>query len=126
MATQRLEVYKCNICAIVVEALEDGAGEPVCCGQPMQLLVARTADAGMEKHVPFIEPIDGGYRVTVGKAARHPMEPKHYIQWIDLLADGGAYRRFLKPGDEPHAEFRLQAADVTARQLCNIHGLWTS
>ena len=122
MAT-KLQVYKCNICGNIVEVLHGGAGELVCCGKPMELLVEKTADTGKEKHVPVIEKIDGGYKVKVGSVP-HPMEEKHYIEWIELLADGRAYRQFLKPGAPAEAIFNVKADSVTAREYCNVHGLW--
>ena len=121
--TQRLQVYKCEVCGNVVEVLHEGVGELVCCGQPMKLLDEKTADATTEKHVPVIEKIDGGYKVTVGSTL-HPMVEEHYIEWIELIADGKAYRQFLKPGDAPEAVFQADAADVSAREYCNVHGLW--
>jgi superoxide reductase len=123
MATERLQVYKCGVCGLVVEVLDGAAGEPVCCGEPMKLLKENTVDASKEKHVPVIRKTDAGWQVTVG-SVEHPMEPKHYIEWIELLADGKVYRQFLKPGDRPQATFRVDAAKVTARELCNLHGLW--
>ena len=121
--TQRLQVYKCEVCGNVVEVLHEGVGELVCCGQPMKLLDENTTDAAQEKHVPVIEKIDGGYKVTVGSTL-HPMVVEHYIEWIELIADGKAYRQFLKPGDAPEAVFQADAADVSAREYCNVHGLW--
>jgi len=119
----RLEVYKCKVCGNIVEVLTGGAGELVCCGEPMKLLVENTTDAATEKHVPVIDKIDGGYKVTVGSTP-HPMVDDHYIEWIELVADSAAYRRFLKPGDAPEAVFNLDATDVGAREHCNKHGLW--
>jgi superoxide reductase len=90
----------------------------------MVLLSENTTDAAQEKHVPVIEKIDGGYKVTVGSVA-HPMEEKHYIEWIELLTDDGkAYRQFLNPGDEPVAIFKVDNEKVTAREHCNLHGVW--
>lgn len=120
---KQLEVYKCKICGNIVEVLHGAAGVLVCCGQPMDLQVENTADSTKEKHVPLIEKIDGGYKVTVGSTL-HPMEEKHFIEWIELIADGKAYRQFLKPGEAPSAVFTLAAESVTAREYCNIHGLW--
>jgi superoxide reductase len=120
---EKLQVYKCNMCGNIVEVLHGGDGELVCCGKPMQLLKENTTDAAKEKHVPVIEKIDGGYKVKVGSVA-HPMEEKHYIEWIELLADGKAYRQFLKPGDKPEAVFNVKANSVSAREYCNLHGLW--
>jgi superoxide reductase len=122
MADQ-LEIYKCEACGNIVEVVHGGAGELVCCGQPMKLIQPGTVDAAKEKHVPVIEKTDSGYKVKVGSVA-HPMEDKHYIEWIELLADGKALRQFLRPGQAPEAEFCIQASQVTAREYCNIHGLW--
>jgi len=121
--TARLQVYKCEVCGNIVEVLTAGAGELVCCGEPMKLLVENTTDAATEKHVPVIERTDDGYKVTVGSVP-HPMVDDHYIEWIELLADGKAYRQFLKPGDAPEAVFNVTAAEVSAREHCNKHGLW--
>jgi superoxide reductase len=122
--TERLQVYKCEVCGNIVEVVGAGAGELVCCGQPMTLQQEKTEDASTEKHVPFIERTDEGVKVRVGQNAAHPMETEHYIQWIELVADGKAYRQFLDPGDPPEAVFAVTAAGVTAREYCNVHGLW--
>ena len=120
---EKLQVYKFNICGNIVEVLHGGAGELVCCGEPMELLDEKTADATTEKHVPVIEKVDGGYKIKVGSVP-HPMEEKHYIEWIELLADGKAYRQFLQPGKPAEAVFNVEAATVSAREYCNVHGLW--
>ncbi|MHB8122834.1 MAG: desulfoferrodoxin [Desulfuromonadaceae bacterium] len=120
-----LEVYKCEICGNIVEVLHAGGGDLSCCGQEMKLLSENTVDAAKEKHVPVIEKVDGGYKVTVGSVV-HPMEEKHYIEWIELLADGKAYRQFLNPGDAPTALFNVTATTVSARELCNLHGVWSA
>lgn len=124
MAVESLgQVYKCGVCGNIVEVVNVGGGELVCCGQPMDLLVANTVDASKEKHVPVIEKTADGYKVKVGSVP-HPMEEKHYIQWIELVACGRSYRQFLKPGQVPEASFCLKADKVTAREYCNLHGLW--
>ena len=120
---ERLEVYKCNICGNIVEVLHGGGGELVCCGQPMALMKENTVDAAKEKHVPVIEKIEGGVKVKVGSVA-HPMEEKHYIEWIEIIADGKAYRQFLEPGKTPEAVFKVDASKIVAREYCNLHGLW--
>jgi superoxide reductase len=120
---KRLEVYKCNLCGNIVEVLFGSDGTLVCCDQPMVLMNENTVDAAKEKHVPVIEKIDGGYKVKVGAVA-HPMEEKHYIQWIELIADGKIYRQFLNPGDAPEAVFQVSASSVIAREYCNLHGHW--
>ena len=123
MATQRLQIYKCSVCGIVAEILDSGAGEPVCCGRPMALLGENTVDASKEKHVPVVERVGDGIRVKVGSVA-HPMEEKHYIQWIEVTSGGMTYREFLSPGQAPQAFFPITMGEVTVRELCNIHGLW--
>ena len=120
---KKLEIYKCEVCGNIVEVLHGGAGELVCCGQPMKLYQENTVDAAKEKHVPVIEKIEGGYKVSVGSVA-HPMEEKHYIEWIEIIADGKAYRQFLNPGEAPVATFMVEAANITVREYCNLHGLW--
>ena len=120
---KRLEVYLCKKCGNIVEVLTGGAGTLVCCGEDMTLLDEQTADATKEKHVPVVEKVDGGFKVTVGSVP-HPMIDAHYIDWIEIIADGKAYREFLKPGDEPTATFCVDAKEVTAREHCTVHGLW--
>jgi len=120
---ERMQIYKCELCGQVVAVLVGGAGELVCCNQPMKLLEEQTADKTTEKHVPVIERVEGGVKVVVGTTL-HPMEEKHYIQWIELTADGKVYRQFLEPGDAPEALFPVAAEDLSARELCNVHGLW--
>jgi len=122
MAT-KLQIYKCMACGNIVEVLHGGDGELVCCGQPMTNLSEQTADAATEKHVPVIEKTDGGIKVKVGSVP-HPMTEEHYIEWIEIIADGKAYRQFLNPGDQPQAAFNIDADSVTAREHCTIHGLW--
>ena len=119
---EKLGVYKCEVCGNIVEVVHAGDGELVCCGQPMVLMAENTVDAAKEKHVPVIEKVEGGYKVAVGSVA-HPMEEAHYIEWIELIADGKAYRQFLEPGQAPEATFCIDAADVAAREYCNLHGL---
>jgi superoxide reductase len=120
---ERLEVYKCEACGNIVEVLTGGAGELVCCGEPMKRMTENTVDAAKEKHVPVIEQTAEGIKVKVGSVA-HPMEEKHYIEWIEIIADGKAYRQFLNPGETPEAVFPVKATQVTAREYCNLHGLW--
>jgi len=120
---ERLEVYKCEACGNIVEVLHGGEGELVCCGQPMKLFKENTVDAAKEKHVPVIEKTADGIKVKVGEVA-HPMEEKHYIEWIEIIADGSVYRQFLKPGGAPEATFNIKADQVTAREYCSLHGLW--
>jgi superoxide reductase len=121
--TNRYEVYKCEVCGNIVEILHGGAGSLVCCGQPMKAMKENTTDAAKEKHVPVVEKVAGGTKVKVGSVA-HPMEEKHYIEWIEIIADGKAYRKFLAPGQAPEAVFPVETANITTREYCNLHGLW--
>ena len=105
---EKLQIYKCEKCGNIVEVLHGGAGELVCCGESMKLFVEKMAD---------------GFKVKVG-GVEHPMEEKHYIEWIEIIADGKAYRQFLNPGQAPEAVFKIDARQITAREYCNIHGLW--
>jgi superoxide reductase len=123
MATERLQVYKCGVCGIVAEVLDGGAGELVCCGQPMRLFEPNTVDASKEKHVPVLKAEGSGCSVTIGSVP-HPMEEKHFIQWIEVIADGKSYRQFLKPGQKPDAAFPVEAKNIVVREFCNLHGLW--
>ena len=120
---QKLEIYKCGLCGNIVEVLVGADGQLVCCGEPMQCQAENTVDAAREKHVPVIEKIADGIKVTVGSVA-HPMEEAHYIEWIELLADGKSYIAFLEPGQTPEAVFAIDAGAVSARAYCNLHGLW--
>ncbi len=121
--TKRLQVYRCELCGNMVEMIHEGDGTLVCCDQPMTLVDENTVDAAKEKHVPVIEKADTGFKVKVGDVP-HPMEEKHWIEWIEVIADGKAYRQFLKPGETPEAVFCIDASEITAREYCNLHGLW--
>ena len=121
--TDQSGIYKCMVCGNIIEVLHPGDGELVCCGEPMQLSKENTVDASLEKNVPVIEKVPDGVKVKVGSIA-HPMEEKHYIEWIELVADGKVCRQFLKPGQAPEALFPAKAKTMTAREYCNLHGLW--
>lgn len=117
------DILKCPRCGYMVEVIRGTAAAVVCCDKAMEKLEEKTADAATEKHVPVIEKIEGGYKVTVGSTL-HPMVEEHYIEWIELLADGLQYRAYLKPGMDPEAVFKTDATQVCAREHCNKHGLW--
>lgn len=123
--TKVTQIYKCDVCGNIVEVLHAGDGELHCCGKPMRLLKEGSTDGAQEKHVPVIEKTANGYLVKVGSAP-HPMEQKHSIEWIELVTDDGTvYRKFLKPDEKPEAAFDgIKADKVTAREYCNLHGLW--
>ncbi len=123
--TQLNQIYRCTVCGNIVEVLNPANGQLVCCGKPMLLLEPNTTDAAGEKHVPVIEKTADGYRVTVG-SVEHPMLEAHYIQWIELIGAGKVLRQELKPGDKPVATFPLIDGPVSAREFCNLHGLWSS
>jgi superoxide reductase len=124
--TKQNEVYKCEVCGNIVEVLHEGAGTLVCCGQNMHLQEEKTQDPEKgEKHLPIITKTEKGFLVKVG-SIEHPMEEKHYIEFIEVIADGKLYKKFLKPGDKPEAEFCIQAENIIAREYCNLHGLWKS
>jgi superoxide reductase len=123
MVKEKNEIYKCPVCGNIVEVLHVGGGELVCCGRPMELQIANTIDASLEKHVPVIEKIEKGFLVKIGSVP-HPMTEEHHIEWIEILIDGNVYRKFLEPGMEPQAEFCVSGEKVSAREYCNLHGLW--
>jgi superoxide reductase len=123
MATELKQIYKCNVCGNMVEMVHSGAGELVCCGQPMELKQEKNQDEGQEKHVPVVEKTTSGVIVKVGEVP-HPMESEHYIEWIEVITEHRVYRKHLEPGQEPSAEFFLEAEHIEARAYCNVHGLW--
>lgn len=120
-------IYKCKICGNIVEMVHTGAGELVCCGQPMEIQEEKNQNEGMEKHIPVVSKTGEGYLVKVGSVI-HPMEENHYIEWIEIILGGKIYRKFLTSGQEPVAEFILDTKEenVIARAYCNVHGLWKS
>jgi superoxide reductase len=111
------------VCGNIVEVLHGGEGTLVCCGKPMVIQKENTVDASREKHVPVMEKTAQGVKVKVGSAP-HPMEEKHYIEWIEVVAGGRAYREFLKPGGAPEATFCVDGRIEMVREYCNLHGLW--
>jgi superoxide reductase len=120
--SEKMAVYKCSVCGSIVEGMNDADGELVCCGQPMQLMKENTTDAATEKHVPVVEKVDGGLKVTVGSVP-HPMTEEHWIQWIEVVSGNKLYRQFLTPSDKPEAFFP-GLTEGTAREFCNLHGFW--
>lgn len=121
--TERGQIYRCTVCGNIVEMVHPAGGTLSCCDKSMQQLKENTTDGAKEKHVPVVEKIDGGYRVSVGSVA-HPMLPEHHIEWIELQAGDTVMRHYLKSGDEPVATFKTDATEVSAREYCNLHGLW--
>lgn len=120
----KLELYKCNLCGNIVSVYDDGGGELVCCGKPMDKLVANTVDAAKEKHVPVYEKNGNKLSVKVGSVP-HPMLEEHYIEWIMVRTPTRELRALLKPGGEPQAEFTLDSdEEFIVYEYCNLHGLW--
>lgn len=118
----KISFYRCGTCGNIVALIKVGGGTLTCCGQPMELLEANTVDASKEKHVPAITKEAGKIKVAVG-AVLHPMLEEHHIEWIALVAEDRVEIRYLKPGDEPVAEFE-DAESGEIYEYCNIHGLW--
>lgn len=118
-------IYKCGKCGNIVQVLHGEKPPVMCCGQVMDRLAENTVDAALEKHVPVIEAVEGGYVVKVGSVA-HPMVSEHYIEWIELASEDNMFvqRQMLTPDSEPQAEFKTDAQKVVARAYCNLHGLW--
>jgi superoxide reductase len=123
--TELNQIFKCNVCGNIAEVVHSGAGELVCCGQPMELQQEKTEEEGIEKHKPVVERTETGVIVTIGSTP-HPMESEHYIEWAEVITEHRSYRKHLKPGQEPQAQFSLQAKNITVRAYCNVHGLWKS
>lgn len=124
--TKKRELYKCALCGNIVEVLDPADGELVCCGEPMTLLEEKTADKTTEKHVPIIQETSEGIKVIVGSTP-HPMDEKHFIEWIEVINGDYVQRKRLHPGEKPEAEFYVPLQDgLIAREYCNVHGLWKS
>lgn len=119
------QIFRCEICGNIVEVLEVGGGELVCCGKPMELLIENSVDASLEKHVPIIEQNSEGVLIKIG-SIKHPMTEEHYIKWIEIHTDNGVGRKYLKPGEKPEAKFPVKANIISAKAYCNLHGLWKS
>ena len=121
--TKLKQIYKCGVCGNIIEVLHVGAESLVCCDQPMEMVSEKNKDEGLEKHLPVIEKTENGVKVTVGSVP-HPMEEGHFIEWIEIVADGKNCRQFLKPNQPPEVEFETKAKKITTREYCNLHGLW--
>ncbi len=118
--------YICKHCGNII-GMVNNAGVPiVCCGEPMEELIANSTDASQEKHVPVVK-VDGDtVTVEIGSAA-HPMLPEHYIEWVYLLTENGGQRKALKPGQDPKTVFALSDDKaLAAYAYCNLHGLWVT
>ena len=123
MTTQKL--FICRHCGNIVVKIHDGGGELVCCGEPMEALVANTVDAAKEKHVP-VACVEGDRVYVAVGSAPHPMLEAHYIQWVYLHTTEGGHCKLLQPGAEPKVAFTLnpQEKPLCVYEYCNLHGLW--
>jgi len=123
--TKLFEVYKCEVCGNMTKVVHASGGTMVCCGTPMTLQQEKTTDQGKEKHVPVVEKSAKGILVKLGSVP-HPMEEKHYIEWIEVRTRTSVFIKALLPGDKPEAEFCVADTNVKVRAFCNVHGLWTN
>ena len=60
---ERLSIYKCRVCGLVVEVLIDGGTGPRCCGLAMDRLPEKSFAAGRRRHIPVVELVGEGLRV---------------------------------------------------------------
>jgi len=120
---ERGQIYKCTETGIIIEVIDGGDDHDLCQEQDMRPLLERTSDVGNEKHVPVVEKTAEGILVKVGSVP-HPMEPEHWIQWIEVRTVDTVYRKFLHPDDKPEATFPPLTGSFVVRELCNKHGLW--
>ncbi len=119
-----MRFFKCNVCGNIVELVENGGGQLVCCDQPMEELIAGTVDAAVEKHVPVVSMDGDVLSVAVGEVL-HPMTEEHLIKFIAVELEDGSLRKDLTPADEPKASFNVAGKKVVAvYEFCNLHGLW--
>ncbi|MBF0406235.1 MAG: desulfoferrodoxin [Candidatus Riflebacteria bacterium] len=117
------EIHKCDVCGNIIKVVHAGAPALVCCSKPMRHLVENTVDAAKEKHVPVFERKEGLVTVKVGSVT-HPMEEKHFIEWIEVIDGNKVLTHFLKPGEKPEATFNVSSGNIVVREYCNLHGLW--
>jgi len=118
--------YKCEICGNIVAVVNAGAGELVCCGQPMNELQPKSVgDEGHEKHVPIVTINGDKVHVKIGEIP-HPMEDKHHLQVVQIIRDDAVVEgKRLYPGHETELTFHLPDNEgIRVRTLCNVHGLW--
>jgi len=124
MPTKKLQIYKCEVCGNLVQVLLSGAGELVCCSQPMILQIPQHDSSLLgEKHAPVVEKSDSKKFVQVKS---HPMRPEHYIQFIEVCKDDESelHLKYFKPEETPEFDVSYTGDDIKAFEFCNIHGLW--
>ncbi len=124
-----VKFYRCNHCGNLVYVIDDGHVNPVCCGEPMELLKPGTSDGALEKHVPAVTLDDNHINVNIGEVD-HPMLPEHHIEWVALVDGGNICIKRLQPGDKPHVVFgqcpHAEHGDRYVYEYCNIHGLYVT
>lgn len=120
-----MKFFKCNVCGNFVELINEGGGELVCCGEPMEELKPKTSDEGMEKHVPVVSKEDNKVTIEIGSVP-HPMTEAHHIEWIIVKYNNKIERAKLKHDGEPVATFVIDedVKEMEVYEYCNIHGLW--
>lgn len=121
-----MEFYRCKHCGNMI-AFTHNSGAPItCCGDTMERVTENTVEASAEKHIPQVVQNQTHIHVNVG-SIDHPMEEKHFIEWIAIETQAGNQRKVLKPGDAPKADFYVSADDKLLKvyEYCNIHGLWS-
>lgn len=124
--TERLEMYRCEICGNLVQVILAGGGELVCCGQPMTLLKPNTIeDAALEKHIPVYIQHENGVEIQVGSVL-HPMNDNHYIMFIESISEDRNRMKlqYLHPGQEAKMLLEEKLGKEKALEFCNLHGLW--
>lgn len=117
-----MKFYRCPICGNIITVIKGDIKRIRCCGKEMEELVANSVDAAVEKHVPVIEKNGNNIKVTVGSTI-HPMEEKHYIEWIAIVKDNEINLKKLEPNMDPIVELPY-INNSTVYAYCNIHGLW--
>ena len=120
-----MKFFKCDICGNFVEMVKESGVSMMCCGQKMTELLPGTSDGAHEKHVPVYSVNGNTVSIQVG-STEHPMMEGHYIVFIAVETDRGAYRITRKPGDAPKAELTLADGEIVlgVYAYCNLHGLW--
>lgn len=124
--TERLELYKCEVCGNTVQVILEGFGQLTCCGQPMLKMLPKTNDENFaEKHVPVFNETEAGLEIKVGSIP-HPMENEHYIMFMEAISKdkNSMLLQYLYPNDEPKTVIRDIQEVENALGFCNIHGLW--
>lgn len=122
----KIKFLKCKKCGKVAALLKNSLCATFCCGDEMAELVPGVTDGAKEKHVPVIIRKDSKAEILVGSVI-HPMEEKHFIEWIAIENGGAVQFKFLNPGEEPKAVFTIdENQKISAYEYCNLHGLWSA